>query len=111
MCAAELPRLETDVWLPYQDDGVVVIAMSSSIIGSENPTDLAEYIAGMDLTMPVLADYSADVYGDYAFTDPQSADWIAPYPREYVIGADGELLYVSADVDVPAIIDVIEANR
>ena len=80
-------------------------SMSSSIIGVEDPQALTDYVSGMGLTMPILFDAGATVYGDYRI-DPGAG--FAPYPREYIIDRDGTLLYLAADVDVPAMQAILD---
>ena len=103
-----MPQLDQDVYQPYADSGeVVAYAISSSVIGTEDPDDLRQYTDGLGLTMTVLADYSADVYDAYRFTDPEA---FAPYPREIVVGRDGRIAYLKATLDVAAMKAAVEAE-
>ena len=85
--------------------GVKAVAISSSTIGPEDPVLLADYVAGMGLTMPVLLDVTEQVYQDYYIVAPEA---VAPYPREYIIGPDGIVEYVAAEVDVEAMAAVLD---
>ena len=98
--------METDIWQAYQDQGLIVVAISSSTIGPEDPVALADYVATMGLTMPVLLDVDEAVYNDYRIT---TGDHFAPYPREYIIDRDGLLLYAEPTIDVAAMPPIIEA--
>jgi peroxiredoxin len=100
-----LPRLDSDVYQAWKDQGLIAFAISSSTIGAEDPTDLAEYVDGMGLTMTVLADYEADTYADYDFDDP---DQYSPYPREFIVDQDGNIAYLDSDIDVEALEAVLE---
>jgi len=86
--------------------GVQAVAISSSTIGPEDPLVLADYVAGMGLTMPVLLDVTTSVYDDYYIVDPDS---FAPYPREFIIGTDGTILYTSTTIDVEAMSAVLDS--
>ncbi|MFK7931652.1 MAG: TlpA family protein disulfide reductase [Myxococcota bacterium] len=103
-----MPQLDQDVFQPYASSGeVAAFAISSSIIGTENPDDLRQYVEGLGLTMTVLVDYDATLYDDYDFTDP---DAFAPYPREIIIGRDGRVAYLRGTLDVESMKAVIEAE-
>jgi peroxiredoxin len=103
-----LPQLEREVWQRWDDSGDVVgFAISSSIIGREDPDDLRQFVAGMGLTLTVLADYDATLYDEYRFDDPEA---FAPYPRDFVVGRDGRIAYLKATLDVDAMNAVIEAE-
>jgi len=102
-----LPTLETSIWQPYKDEGLVFFSISSSTIGAEDPDALADYVDAMGMTMPVLLDVSADVYQQYNF---QVAEGWAPYPREYIIDRQGIVIYTSPTIDAAAISAVLEAE-
>ena len=59
----------------------------------------------MGLTMPVLLDPSAQVYQDYFIAAPDAA---APYPREFIIDANGNVAYTASDVDIDAMAAVLD---
>lgn len=84
---------------------MAAFAISSSVIGQEDPADLRQYVDGLGLTMTVLADYDAALYDQYRFDDPDS---FAPYPREIIIGKDGRVAYVKGTLDLEAMEAVIE---
>ena len=102
-----MPRIEDDIWQPYKDRGLLAWSLSSSVIGTEDPDNLAGYVEGLGLTMPILLDASTTVYDDYRI---ESEEGFAPYPREYIIGRDGTLLYLAADIDVPAMQAILDAE-
>ena len=57
--------------------------------------------------MTVLADYETTVYQAYQISD---AERFAPYPREFVIGRDGRILYQSASIHVDELLAAIESG-
>lgn len=67
---------------------------------------LAGWVEDFGVTMTVLADWDGAVYEAWALNDP---DAYAPYPREYVLGRDGRLVYVDTNIDVDALTAAIEA--
>lgn len=86
---------------------MVAYSISSSKIGPEDPEQLAAFVQTMGLTMTVLLDVSTDTYTDYYINDP---DAFSPYPREYIIGKDGKIAYLSSNIDIPAMQAVIETE-
>lgn len=101
-----MPRVETDIWLPYRDRGLRVVALASSYTDPETPEAIAAFVEDMGLTMPVAHDLTGEVYEDWHIDDPES---FSPYPRQYIIGPDGRFLYLSATIDVEAVRQVVEA--
>ena len=100
-----MPQLEDEVWQKYKDDGLVMFAISSSIIGVENEASLQSFVQSMGLSMPVLLDSDGTVYDDYYINDPSA---FAPYPREYIIDPSGTIIYTSSNVDIDAIQAVLD---
>ncbi len=58
------------------------------------------------MEMPVLLDQSGDVYASYVAEGELNN---APYPQEWLIGADGTVLYYANELDVAALTDAIDA--
>ncbi len=85
---------------------VVAIAVSSSTIGPEDPARLGDFAEAMGLTMTVIGDYDTTIYDDWRFVTSES---FAPYPREYVVGRDGRIRFMSAVLDVDAINGAVQA--
>lgn len=84
-----------------------MFAISSSVIGPEDPDSLQAFIDGMGLTMPVLLDSDGALYSDYYINDPNS---FAPYPREYIIDPTGTIIYTSSNVDIEAMQAVLDGE-
>jgi peroxiredoxin len=81
-CLAELPHLERDVWLKLKDRDLVLV-----VIGREDgPEELAKFRKDHSLTMAFAPDKNREVYARFA------SKYI---PRNYVIGADGTILFAS----------------
>jgi len=55
-CQAELKELETRVWRPYKDKGVMVLAVSSG----EDPATVKQFVERHGLTFPVLIDQDGE---------------------------------------------------
>ena len=102
-----MPTLDTEIYQRYRDRGLVGWAVSSSTLGPADPDDLAAYVDGLGLTMPVLLDVNGEMYADYEITVPGG---FAPYPREYLIDRDGTVLYASPNIDTDAIATVLEQH-
>lgn len=104
-CTPELTHVESEVYRPWRDRGLVALAVSSSAVGSVDAGFVQRYVEELGITMPVLLDPSAATYMDW-WTAPGTLT--APYPREYIIDRDGTVAYVATDLDVPAIEAVLE---
>jgi len=81
-------------------------SISSSRIGQEDPAQLSSFAQTMGLTMPVLLDDTSDTYYDYYIESP---DAFSPYPREFVIGKDGRIVFAASNIDIPAIQTAVES--
>ena len=102
-----MPQLEEELWQVYKDEGLQAYALSSSIIGPEDPVQLGAFVDAMGLTMNVVVDYDATVYSDNYNADP---DQFSPYPREFILDENGVVLYTSSTIDIPAMKAIIEAE-
>lgn len=81
-CMAELPHVEREIWVPYKDKGLVVLAL-----GREHSIDeMKQYKAAAKLTMFVLADSKRKAYDAFASKG---------LPRNYVIDKSGKVVFQS----------------
>jgi peroxiredoxin len=88
--------LQVRIHEQYGPDGAVVVGISSR----ERAEDVAFYADSLGLTFPILldADGSVDRLYDLEFAFPTGA-----YPQDFVVGADGRIVYASNEPDVEAI--------
>src|SRR5437899_2004601 len=85
-CIAEMPHLEKEVWEKFKDRNFAMVA-----IGREHENkELADFPKKRAVTFPIAGDPKRKIYSRYA------AQYI---PRNYVIGADGKILFQSVGFD------------
>ncbi len=81
-CLAEMPRLEKEVWQKYKSDSFAMVG-----IAREQPAaEITQFRAKHEFTYPMAADPHREIY--HLFAD-------AGIPRNYVVGADGTILFQS----------------
>lgn len=76
------------------------------IASSEPPDQVVRFAEQVGLEMPVLLDQTGEVYAAYVAEGELNA---APYPQEWLIGADGTVRYYANELDVPALTAAIDA--
>ena len=86
-CVAELPRLQKEIWEPYRDKGLVVLAIGRE----ESKDDLIAFQRKHELTFPIVADPERKLYSAFA---TQSI------PRNYLI-REGKIIYQSMGYSTP----------
>ncbi|GEM_PF-694183 len=97
MYAPEFSDLEVSIYQEYQDQGVQVVGISNE------PIPVIEaFIADQGITFPVLWD-NQGVYGQYNIPGGQS-----PYPRDYLVDAEGILRLTNTEYDPGLMISVLE---
>ena len=76
------------LWTEYGDLGLVVWAIDSgeSFAAAEN------FATDYGLDFPVLVDQDGAVFADYT---QQAAFYLASYPQDWLIGADGRVVYLN----------------
>lgn len=85
-CKTEMPLLEAQVWGPFHERGLVVLA-----VGREHSIqEVAAFKAKHKLSFPFLADPDRAIYGKYA------KGYI---PRCYLIGRDGKVKFATVGFD------------
>ena len=93
--------MEKDFWQAYQDEGVVVVGVSSAARG--DPTQEAEKFAQKhDLSFPVLVDATDEVLKSYG---------VKAFPTNLVLGKDGAICYREEGFDPVGIKKALEAAR
>ncbi|MFQ6605156.1 MAG: redoxin domain-containing protein [Fidelibacterota bacterium] len=97
MCAPEFSDLEISIWQEYQAQGLQVIGISN-----EPLTVIENFIEDQGVTFPVLRD-NQNVYSAYNIPGGPS-----PYPRDFIIDADGVVHLAKTEYDPGEMINVIE---
>jgi len=81
-CHKEMPLLEKQVWKKYKSDEFVMIAISRE----ESEKEIRAYRKQYSYSFPMASDPNRDVYKLFGTEG---------IPRNYVIGADGKILFQS----------------
>lgn len=77
-------------------------------IGAEDPLEaLVAFEAQMGLSFPILFDEGGSVHAQYD-VGPAATNTI--YPQDWIIGVDGEVVYVSNSYDPVEMIAILEAE-
>lgn len=98
MCAPEFSDLEVSIYQEYKDQGVQVVGISNE------PVPVIEtFIVDQGITFPVLWD-NQGVYGQYNIPGGQS-----PYPRDFIVDAEGILRLTNTEYDPGLMISVLES--
>src|SRR5882762_6421300 len=85
-CMAEMPHLEKEVWQKFKDKNFAMVA-----VGREHENkELSDFPKKHQLTFPIAGDPKRKIYGRFA------TQYI---PRNYVIGADGKIVFQSVGYD------------
>ncbi len=79
-CLREMPQLEKDLWQPYKDKGLVLLAVGRE----ETKTKLIPFAEERKITYPILPDPQREIFSLYA------TQYI---PRNFLIGKDGRLIF------------------
>ena len=94
--------IENSLWQEYKDKGVVVWG-----IGSADDFDsLVTLRDQMGLTFPVLYDEGGVVMSQYDILNQE----VSPYPQDWVVGSDGQVLYYNTAYEVDEISAVIDED-
>lgn len=81
-CRAELPHLQSEIWSPLKDKGLVVL-----VLGREHSVEeMKQFKEAAKLTMPILADSKRAVFDLYATKG---------IPRNFVIDKSGKIAFAS----------------
>ena len=103
MCPSEVSDVQSTLWQHYQDKGVIVWG-----IGSQDAYDsLVLFADQMGITFPILFDDGAVVQADY---NPGKGPTNSVYPQDWIIGADGTVVYVNTVYDPDEMYAVLDAE-
>ncbi len=89
----------------YAPQGLTAFAISSNVLGVDDPTNVENYVDEMGLTMTTLVDYDVRLYDDYRLSETTA---FAPYPREFIVDRDGTIAYAAATLDPAALAEVLD---
>ncbi|MBD3288928.1 T9SS type A sorting domain-containing protein [candidate division KSB1 bacterium] len=89
--------IETAIWQPFKDEGVVVIGISS-----EPESAIKQFVIDHGITFPILRD-TRGVYNKYFLSGG-----ISPYPRDFIIDRDGIIQYTNTEYDVNTMKIIVE---
>lgn len=81
-CRAEMPRLEKEIWQKYRSEKFAMIGIARE----ESLREITQFRAQYGYTYPMAADPHRETYKRFAD---------AGIPRNYVVGADGMILFQS----------------
>lgn len=84
---SEVSDVEVTLWQEYQDDGLLVWAISE-----KDPDVLRTFAEQTGISFPVLYDEGGLVYDHYAL---DAAFDLAAFPQEWVIGPGGVVIYAN----------------
>lgn len=84
---SEVSDVEVTLWREYQDDGLLIWAISE-----EDPDVLRTFRDQTGITFPVLHDEGGLVYDQYAL---DAAFDLAAFPQEWVIGPGNVVIYAN----------------
>lgn len=103
MCSLEFPDIETEIWQPFQDEGVVVLGLSGGgLFGTESAATIEAFRDQTNVTFPLLL--GDNTVGAYAKPDGS----ISPYPVDVIVDRDGVIRYLRHEFDAEAMRAVIE---
>jgi len=103
VCSSEVSDVEHSIWQAYQDRGVVVWGVASE----EESEVLRSYADAFGLTFPVLVDSDGAVSDIYS---QRSAFATAAYPQDWIIGREGDVVYMNNGFELDAMVSVLESE-
>jgi len=92
--------LETAIWQPFKDKGVVVIGASNEPI----PV-IQQFVAQQRVTFPIIHDEGGVLHNTLYRLDGR----VSPYPRDFIIDQNGVFQYTNVEYDVRAMKLVLES--
>ena len=94
-----MPDIDTAIWQPYQDQGVLVFGL--------HPNDPAPLVADFQEQTGVSFPLIADQNTKNLFAYPPGSNY--PYPRDVVIGPDGRIELIKNSFDVVEMTALVES--
>jgi len=98
--------METTIWQPYQDNGVIMLG----IINTSSQSQINSFVEENSITFPILFDpgssggvQGGDTYDDYYMPNDGS-----PYPRDFIIDQEGVIQYANNEIDTEWMLYVLE---
>ena len=95
--------METSIWQEYQNEGLIVIGIS-------NTMNIGNFVDENSLTFPILFDPGSNggVDGGHTYDLYYLPNDGSPYPRDFIVNAEGILEYANNEIDMEWMIYVIE---
>ena len=97
--------MEVSIWQEYNDDAVALVGITAV-----NQGQISQFVIDNGITFPILKDTRSGpgigtgvIYDQYYIPNQGS-----PYPRDFIIGTDGNVYYVNNEIDTEYMIAVIE---
>ncbi len=97
--------METSVWQEYSDEGVILLGITPV-----NENQSTQFVIDNGLTFPILQDTPSGqgigtgiVYDQYYIPNQGS-----PYPRDFIIDRNGEVVYANNEIDTEYMLAIIE---
>ena len=102
MCPSEVSDIEQTLWQKYKEQGLVVWAIGPQ----DGLSNLQTFQEQMGVTYPILYDDGGLAHAEY---NPGQKTTNSVYPQDWIIGPDGNVLYVNTAYEPNEMIAVIEA--
>tara|TARA_B100000953_G_scaffold283183_1_gene261974 strand:+ start:428 stop:907 length:480 start_codon:yes stop_codon:yes gene_type:complete len=95
--------METAIWQEYENDGLIMVGIS-------NTMNVENFVEENSLTFPILFDPGSNggVDGGQTYDLYYLPNDGSPYPRDFIVNADGILSYANNEIDIAWMIDIIE---
>ena len=95
--------METSIWQEYQNEGLIVIGIS-------NTMNIGNFVDENSLTFPILFDPGSNggVDGGETYDLYYLPNDGSPYPRDFIVNAEGVLEYANNEIDMEWMIYIIE---
>jgi len=95
--------METSIWQEYQNEGLIVIGIS-------NTMNIGNFVDENSLTFPILFDPGSNggVDGGHTYDLYYLPNDGSPYPRDFIVNAEGILEYANNEIDMEWMIYIIE---
>ena len=101
MCSLEFPDIETSIFQPMKDRGLVVYGVAQGgLRGGDTDEILRNFIDQTGVTFEVVRD-TGDGYRMFRRAVPEAS--VSPFPLDVVIGPDGRLISARREFDPEAL--------
>lgn len=84
VCRKEMPHIETDIWQPLKDKGLVLVGVDRK----EPMETVKEFAKTMGITYPLVLDENSEIFTLYARTD-------AGVTRNVIVDREGKIVFLT----------------